>query len=82
MYQYQLQSINRNECISPSRRQLEDYLEINQPVGDTSSVSALNMDNSNSYVSLEHSSPSQRQLGLKLELKQQRSQHQPFDYAP
>ena len=32
------------ECISPSRRQVKDYLGVRQPVGDTSSVSALNLD--------------------------------------
>ena len=40
-------------AISPSRRQVENYLEISQPVGDTSFISALNQSSSASRASSE-----------------------------
>ena len=39
--------------VSPTRRQANSYLDINQPAGDTSSLSMINQDHSNSRASVD-----------------------------
>ena len=43
----------QQQMMSPGRRQANSYLDINQPVGDTSSLSMVNPDHSNSRVSVD-----------------------------
>ena len=48
MYEHQPSAL----CLSPNRRQANNYLEVSQPIGDNSSMSHLNQDQSNSRMSI------------------------------
>jgi len=47
-------------CISPNRRQAKNYLEVDQPMGESSSLSALNPELHSSRVSEINLSVSQQ----------------------